>query len=141
MPKGNDMHPNSLANLRPSWDKESANAAREKGLEVRRANKEAREKMKMTVAEWKKWKEDVVEGNEFGALDLLRIQMLKFFEEGDVDSAVDIAKTLAEFEQPKLARVDQTNTELSHEDLSDEDLDERIRKLLSEDADADADVG
>ena len=129
----NKMHPNSLANLRPTWDKESANEAREKGLEVRRANKEAREKMKMTVAEWKKWKEDVVEGNEFGALDLLRIQMLKFFEEGDVDSAVDIAKTLAEFEQPKLARVDQTNTELSHEDLSDEDLDERIRKLLSED--------
>ena len=134
MPKGNDMHPNSLANLRPNWDKEAANAAREKGLEVRRANKEAREKMKMTVAEWKKWKEDVVEGNEFGALDLLRIQMLKFFEEGDVDSAVDIAKTLAEFEQPKLARVDQTNTELSHEDLSDEELNEKIKRLLKDES-------
>ena len=134
MPKGNEMHPNSLANLRPNWDKEAANAAREKGLEVRRANKEAREKMKMTVAEWKKWKEDVVEGSEFGALDLLKVQMLKFFDEGDVDSAVDIAKTLAEFEQPKLARVDQTNTELTHEDLSDEELNEKIKRLLKDES-------
>ena len=134
MAKETKMHPNSLANLRPTWDKESANAAREKGLEVRRANKEAREKMKMTVAEWKKWKEDVVEGSEFGALDLLKIQMIKFFEEGDVDSAVDIAKTLAEFEQPKLARVDQTNTELTHEDLSDEELNEKIKRLLKDES-------
>lgn len=132
MADGKKMHPNSLANLRPTWDKEAADEARKKGLEVRRANKEAREKMKMTVAEWKKWKEDVIEGSEFGAMDLLKIQMIKFFEEGDVDSAVDIAKTLAEFEQPKLARVDQTNTELTHEDLSDEELNAKIKRLLDE---------
>ena len=129
---GDTMHPNSLSNLRPNWDSESANAAREKGLETRRANKEAREAMKMTAAEWKKFKTDVIETSEVGALDLLKIQMFKYFQEGDVDSAVDIAKSIAEFEQPKLARIDQTNQEIGNEDLSEEELDAKIRKLLKE---------
>ena len=133
MSKTGDMHPNSLANLRPNWDKEAANAAREKGLETRRANKEAREAMRMSVAEWKKWKTEVVEDAEVSAVDLMRIQMLKYMQEGDIDSAMDLAKTLAEFEQPKLARVDQTNTELTAEDMSDEELEARMKAILKED--------
>ena len=45
------MHPNSLKNLRPMWDKESADKAREKGLETRRANKALREALKVSAAE------------------------------------------------------------------------------------------
>ena len=129
---GDSMNPKSLANLRPNWDSETANAAREKGLETRRANKAAREAMKMSMAEYKKWKTEVIESADVSAIDLLRIQMFKYFEEGDVDSAVDIAKSIAEFEQPKLARVDQTNHEVGNEDLSEEELDAKIRKLLKE---------
>ena len=126
------VHPNSLANLRPNWDKESADEARKKGLEVRRANKEAREKLKMSMAEWKKYRTDVLDEVELSSIDMLKIQAAKFYEDGDIDSAVDIWKAIAEFEVPKLARVDQTNTEVGTEDLSEEELNDRIRKLLDE---------
>ena len=133
---GDKMHPNSLSNLRPNWDKEAANAAREKGLETRRANKEAREAMRMSVSEWKKWKTEVIEDAEVSAVDLMRIQMLKYMQEGDVDSAMDLAKTLAEFEQPKLARIDQTNTEVTAEDMTDEELEQRMRQILDADSES-----
>ena len=48
-------------------------------------------------------------------------------------AAVDIWKSIAEFEAPKLARIDQTNTDGNLTDLSEDELDAKIRKLLSED--------
>lgn len=129
---GDTMHPNSLSNLRPNWDKETANEAREKGLETRRANKAAREAMKMPLAEYKKWKTEVIDEADLTAVDLMRIQMHRYMDEGDIDSAMDLAKTLAEFEQPKLARVDQTTEDVTGSDLSEEELDAKIRKLLKE---------
>ena len=60
-PSKNGQHPNSLANLKEAWDSESAKAANLKGQAVRRANKEARERMKMSIAEWKLYKTDVID--------------------------------------------------------------------------------
>lgn len=129
---GDKMHPNSLANLRPNWDKESADAARRKGLEVRRANKEARENLKMSMAEWKKYRTEVLDEVELSSIDMLKIQAAKFYEEGDIDSAVDIWKAIAEFEVPKLARVDQTNEDITTDKMSDDELNEKIKRFLDE---------
>ena len=126
--KNNGQHPNSLRALGTPWNSETAEAARLKGLETRRRNKEAREAMSMSAAEWKKWKNDVVDTAEITAIDLIRIQMFKFMQEGEVDSAMDLAKTLAEFEMPKLARVDQTVEDVTGK-MSDEEVDQRIQAL------------
>ena len=129
---GKNIHPNSLKNLRPMWDKESANAAREKGLETRRANKEMREALKMTAAEIKQTAQVLSEAG-VSSVDRLRVIAAKYEEQGDLDSAVDIYKTIAEFEAPKLARVDQTNMEVGVEDLTEEELNDRIKNLLKDD--------
>ena len=127
-----NMHPNSLANLRPNWDKESAAAAREKGHETRRQNKIAREKLKVSMSEWKKYRTEVLDQIDLSPVDMLKIQAAKFYEEGDIDSAVDIWKSIAEFEVPKLQKVDQTNREGSIEDLSEEELNAKLKDLLKE---------
>lgn len=121
-------HPNSLKNLKPHWDSEKAKEANLKGQEVRRANKEAREKMKMSIAEWKLYKTEVLEDSELTSIDVLRIMMMKAMQEEDMDVALDIAKSLAEFEAPKLARVDQTNREVVAEEMSDEELEEALQR-------------
>ena len=43
------IHKNSLANLMPGWDSESAREAQKKGVEARKANKLAREKLKLNI--------------------------------------------------------------------------------------------
>ena len=127
-PSKNGQHPNSLANLKEAWDSESAKAANLKGQAVRRANKEARERMKMSIAEWKLYKTDVIDSTDLTSIDVLRIMMMKAMQDEDMDTALDIAKSLAEFEAPKLARVDQTNREISTEEMTDEELDAALKK-------------
>ena len=111
----------SLKNLHPNWTTESAREAQKKGVATRNANKEAREAAKMSMAEWKLYKTDVLDSND----------MIKAVAKDDLDTALEIAKTLAEFEAPKLARIDQTNVELSAEDLSDEELQELLDEAAS----------
>ena len=53
-------HPNSLKQLRPLTDSDKARELQAKGAETRRANKAAREAMKLSMAEWKKIKEEVL---------------------------------------------------------------------------------
>jgi len=60
--------------------------------------------------------------------------MIKAVAKDDLDTALEIAKTLAEFEAPKLARIDQTNVEISAEDLSDEELQELLDQAASDQA-------
>ena len=80
----------------------------------------------LTFKQFKGFKESFEE-NPVGAIDILRILMVKALDEGDNLQAADLAKSLAEFESPKLSRIDQTNTELTVDELSDEELE---RKLL-----------
>ena len=120
-------HPNSLKNLSPLFNKDNAREMQKKGAEVRKANKAAREALKMTAWEFSQYKKELADV-EISAETMLKVQMMKAYEEGDDDKAVEIAKALVEFEKPKLARVDQTNTELTAEDLTDEELQELINK-------------
>ena len=126
------FNPKSLKNLNGSWTTESASKAQAKGVETRKANKEARDAAKMSMAEWKLYKTDVLDQTDMTSLDVLKIMMIKAVSRDDMDTAVDIAKTLAEFEAPKLARVDQTNVEIQAEDLSDEELQELLDQASAE---------
>lgn len=122
-------HPNSLKNLKPMWTSESAKEAQKNSVIARKANAEARAQLKLTMNEWKKYKEDVLSESDMSSIDILKILMMKALQADDFDTAADLAKSLAEFEAPKLARVDQTNTDVGAEDMTDEELAERLRNL------------
>lgn len=122
-------HPNSLKNLKPMWTSESAKEAQKNSVLARKANSEARAQLKLTMHEWKKYKTEVLEDSDMSSIDVLKILMMKALQADDFDTAADLAKSLAEFEAPKLARVDQTNTEIGVEDLSDEELAQRLKNL------------
>ena len=50
-------HPNSLKNLAPLFTKENAKEMQQKGAAVRKANKEAREALKMSAWEFSQFKD------------------------------------------------------------------------------------
>ena len=119
----------SLKNLKPMWTSETAKEAQKKSAEARKINNEARAKLKLTMGEWKKYKEEVLDTTDMSSIDILKILMMKALQEDDFDTAADLAKSLAEFEAPKLARVDQTNLDVSAEELSDEELEKKLKQL------------
>ena len=121
-------HPNSLKNLKPAWTSESAKEAQKNSVIARKANSEARAQLKLTMNEWKKYKEEVLDETDMSSIDVLKILMMKALQDDDFDTAADLAKSLAEFEAPKLARVDQTNVEVDASEMSDEELDALLKK-------------
>jgi len=126
----NKVHPNSLANLAPRFNPQTAKEAQAKSVESRKANKLARERLKVTAAELKLDVDELMQENNVTALDVLRISMLKAMANNDIDAAVDIAKSIAEFETPKLGRVEQTNIEVKADELSDEELNDKLKELM-----------
>lgn len=124
------VHPNSLANLAPVFDSQKAREAQRKSVASRKANKEARERLRLTAAELKLDIKELMEENNVSALDVLRISMLKAVSNNDMDQAIDIAKSIAEFETPKLGRIEQTNIEVKTDDLTDEELDAKLKQLM-----------
>lgn len=126
------MHPNSLANLAPVFDSVKAREAQKKSVAARKANKEARERLKITAAELKMDVQELMEANNVSALDVLRLSMVKAVANDDMDQAIDIAKAIAEFETPKLGRVEQTNIEVKTDDLTDEELDAKLKQLMGD---------
>ena len=125
-----NSHPNSLKNLKPLLTSESARELQLKSAASRKANNLAREQLKLTVKQFKEFK-DSFEENPVGAIDVLRILMVKALDEDDLVQAADLAKSLAEFESPKLSRIDQTNTEVSVDELSDEELNRMLKEASS----------
>ena len=122
-------HPNSLKNLKPAWTTESAREAQANSVIARKANAEARAELKLTMNEWKKYKEEVLEEADMSSIDVLKILMMKALQADDFDTAADLAKSLAEFEAPKLARTEATVTEISADEMSDEELDAKLKEL------------
>ena len=122
-------HPNSLKNLKPAWTACDAREAQKAGVAKRKANKLARETLKMSIESWKGLQDEIKEDG-ISAVDLLKVLMHQKLEEGDTDTAIDIAKSVAEFEQPKLARVESKVEEVKSTDLTDEELDARLKELM-----------
>tara|TARA_R110002167_G_scaffold172855_3_gene371204 strand:- start:4993 stop:5436 length:444 start_codon:yes stop_codon:yes gene_type:complete len=128
--KKKQQHPNSLANLAPRFTPENAKEAQLKAAAARKINREARERLSLTAAELKMDADQLMAVNNLTALDVMRLSMVKAIANGDTDQAVDIAKALAEFETPKLGRIEQTNIEVKAEDMSDEELDAKLKLLI-----------
>ena len=127
MPSG--THPNSLKNLKSAWNSETAKEAQLLGAAKRKANRIARENLKLSINDWKAYKSEVLEKEDMSAIDILKILMHKALMNDEFDTAADLAKNLAEFEKPKLQRVEQKIEEVKADALSDEELDAKLRQF------------
>ena len=127
------MHPNSLANLGYAWNSETAKEAQLKGAVARKANRIAREQLKLSLNSWKELKSEVQE--DFSSVELLRVIAMQKLEEGDMDAAVEILKSIAEFERPKLQRVEQKVEEVGADTMSDEELEAALKAISEGDED------
>ena len=124
-------HPNSLKNLTATWNSETARASQLKSAAKRSENarkrNEIREKLKLL-----KSMQDELKDDHIDSVEVLRLIAYEKMEEGDMDSAVEIFKTLAEFERPKLARVESKVEEVKADELSDEELQAKLKQMLDE---------
>ena len=121
-------HPNSLAQLRPIMTSDKAKEMQAKGAETRRRNKALREAMKISASEFKKIRDDVITEMP-SAVEILKVQLVKAMQVEDQETIERLALALAEFEQPKLQRIDQTSLALDAGELSEEELAARIAAL------------
>ena len=85
--------------------------------------------MKLTVSEFKTLKDDLDLDQAPSALEFLKFQMVRLMSDGKYDEAAEVAKTIAEYEAPKLSRVDQSTLNLDTGDLSDEQLQEEMDRM------------
>ena len=121
-------HPNSLAQLRPVIDSETAREMQARGAEKRRQNKALREAMSLSASEFKKIRDEVISEMP-SAVDILKVQLVKAIEIEDQETIGRLAIALAEYEQPKLQRIDQTSLTVDAAELSEEDLQRKIAEL------------
>ena len=133
MAKGTtNYNPKSLINLSGAWTTETAKAAQKKGVESRKANKAAREQLKLNMKDWKHFQTDVLKEADMSSVDVLKILMFKALDNEDYDTAADLAKSIAEFETPKLSRVESSIKDLTVSELTDDELREKVKELLKD---------
>ena len=121
-------------NLTP-FDTDSATEAQQKSAESRRKKKEERELKAKLVSDFTEFlNNDLSKANldTINTVTFMKFQMLSAAEEGDMERADDLAKTIAEFEQPKLARIDNTVREVVYENVPQALLDKFANGEISE---------
>jgi len=111
------LSPNSLANLK-IMDSSIARENQKKSVQSRLLNIELQNQFKITAKAFLKVKEDLP---DITALDVLKMAMHVALQEDNFEDAARYASMVAEYEQPKLQRIDQTTT-VKTADLSDEEL-------------------
>ena len=126
------QHPNSLKNLKSAWNSETAKEAQLLGAAKRKANRIARENLKLSIQDWKAYRSEVLDKEDMSSIDILKVLMHRALQDEEYDTAADLAKTLAEFEKPKLARVEQKVEEVSTSELSDEQLEEMLKQAIKD---------
>ena len=122
------IHPNSLANLKPRHDKEHMAMMKEKADEARIRNNEMKENMKDVLALVNNLSDSLVDSIPKG-LTVMKLAMIKAISADDMVEASRLASIVAEYEQPKLQRTENVNTNFDYTDLTDEEL-ERIKSVL-----------
>ena len=121
MPKS--IHPNSLANLKLITS-ETAREAQKKSSAAQKLNGEMAKEFKTSAKAFQRALADLP---HLSSLDVLRMAMHKALQEDNFEDAARYANMIAEYENPKLARIEQTNTNKTV-DLTDEEL----KKIISE---------
>ena len=123
------MNPKSLENLAPEFTKDNAKEMQLRSAEARRINAEVRNRLRMTMKDWKLYKEEVLDEFDMKSVDVLKILMMKAMDAGDMSEVAELAKAIAEYEQPKLQRIESKVEEVKTDELSDEELDDKLRQL------------
>jgi len=117
------FNPKSLANLK-KFDSDTARVLQKKSAAARKTNKEIRDMFKLTATNFKAVMEDLP---HMSSLDVLKMAMIKALQDDNYEDAARYAAQLAEYEKPKLQRIDQ-NVTTSASELSDEELQRRIKE-------------
>ena len=86
------------------------------------------------MKQWKEMQEELA-NDKLDSVEVLRIIAHQKLEDGDTDGAVDIFKSIAEYEKPKLARVESKVEEVKADELTDEELNAKLEELLNKNAD------
>jgi len=122
------IHPNSLANLKPRHDKEHMAMMTEKATEARIKNEKMKEEMKDVLALVNNLSDSLMESIPKG-LTVMKLAMIKAISTDDMVEAARLASIVAEYEQPKLQRSENVNTNFDYTDLTDEELQAEINRL------------
>lgn len=118
----------SLANLKPKWDKEHMRKMAYKSHESRKKNKEVREALKQTILMLDEVGGGLVDKVPDG-LTMLKMAMMRAVQEDDLAEIVRIAAIIAEYERPKLQRTENINANMDFSDLSDDELQRQLDML------------
>lgn len=124
-------HPNSLAALTSTWDSDKARDAQLKSAKARTENANRRNEIRAKLKLLKSMEEELRE-DKLDSVDVLRLIAYDKMEDGDMDTAIEIFKSIAEFEKPKLARIESKIEEIKADTLTDEELMERIKSALKD---------
>tara|TARA_A200000159_G_scaffold70356_1_gene65345 strand:+ start:3873 stop:4319 length:447 start_codon:yes stop_codon:yes gene_type:complete len=122
------IHPNSLANLKPRHDKEHMAMMSQKATEARIKNEQMKEQMKDVLNLVNNLSDSLMDSIPKG-LTVMKLAMLKSISEDDMVEASRLASIVAEYEQPKLQRSENVNTNFDYTDLTDEELQDEIDRL------------
>jgi len=117
MSGGKARNVNSLANLKVITS-DTAKENQKKSVQSRLANIQAREAFKLSA---KNFKAVMDELPEMSSLDVIKMAMLQSLQEDNLEDAARYASMLAEYQAPKLQRIEQ-NTTTRVSDMSDEEL-------------------
>jgi len=128
------VHPNTLANLKIITS-ETARENQKKSTASRLLNIELQNQFKITAKAFLKVRDELP---TITALDVIKMAMWDAIQNDQFDDAARYAEKVAEYEQPKLQRIDQTVTTRT-EDLSDEELmriisEEGLKRTSTEDS-------
>jgi hypothetical protein len=116
------MDENSLKNLK-KFTPASAKALNAKSAEVKMLDRALRDQFKRNAKAYSKILNDIP---ELSSLDVIRMCIHLALQENNYEDAARWAKELAEYEKPKLQRIEQTVTNRVA-DLSDEELQVQLK--------------
>ena len=122
------IHPNSLANLKPRHDKEHMQMMSEKATEARLKNEAMKEQMGDVLKLVNNLSDSLMDSIPKG-LTVMKLAMLKAISNDVMVEAARLASIVAEYEQPKLQRTENVNTNFDYTDLTDEELAEEMKRL------------
>jgi len=118
-------------NLKMITDSNKAKEYQRRSVEARKRNKERIQGLK---AFWKDFDKAGLEigGDDIKGLDVLKFLMKKAIHDEDFELAGQYAEKIAQYETPKLASQQVTQTNIDLKDLSDEEFQAELKRLEQE---------
>lgn len=115
-------------NLKMITNSEKAKEYQRRSVEARKRNKERVQGLREF---WKDFDKAglAIGGDEIKGLDVMKFLMKKAFMEEDYELAGQYAEKIAQYETPKLASQQVTQTNIDLKDLSDEEFQKELEKL------------